>query len=114
MTEAAKVEPFAVQRRRQGRREEARIQTAFVALLAEYLDPACTFWTSIENKPRSPVSTIFQRARGVKSGLADVVVIQRTWKSATSAPWEAEKLAAVGDDAAGVDVAACAAHSQWS
>jgi hypothetical protein len=77
MTEAAKVESFAVQRRREGRREEARTQTELTALLAEHLDPACTFWTSLENKPRSPVSAIFQRARGVKSGLADVVIIQQ-------------------------------------
>ena len=52
-------------------------QRKFTALLAEHLDPACTLGTSLENKPRSPVSAIFQRARGVKSGIPDVVIIQQ-------------------------------------
>ena len=44
-------------------------------MLDEYLDPAGTFWTSLENKPLSQLSGIFQKRRGVRSGLPDVLVI---------------------------------------
>jgi hypothetical protein len=46
-------------------------------MLDEYLDPADTFWTSLENKPLSRLSGIFQKRRGVRSGLPDVQVIWR-------------------------------------
>ena len=46
-------------------------------MLATYLDPACTFWTSLENKPLSPISGFLQKKRGVRSGLPDVLVIFR-------------------------------------
>ena len=39
-------------------------------MLDKYLDPADTFWTSLENKPISRISGIFQKKRGVRSGLA--------------------------------------------
>jgi hypothetical protein len=68
---------FAVQRRRESRREEWSEQTKLTALLAKYLDPTCTFWTSLENKPLSQLTAIFQNRRGVKSGLPDVLVIFR-------------------------------------
>jgi hypothetical protein len=45
-------------------------------MLQSHLDFRSTFWTSLENKPLSFVSGIFQRRRGVKSGLPDVVVLQ--------------------------------------
>jgi hypothetical protein len=46
-------------------------------MLAKYLDPACTFWTSLENKPLSRLGGLFQKRRGVRSGLPDVLVIFR-------------------------------------
>jgi hypothetical protein len=66
---------FAVQRRRERRREEWTEQTRLAALLEEYLDPGFTFWTSLENKPLSLLSGIFQKRRGIRSGLPDVLVI---------------------------------------
>jgi len=78
MTESAAVESFAVQRRRESRREEWTEQTKLAGMLAKYLDPAFTFRTSLENKPLSRVSGLFQKRRGgVRSGLADVLVISR-------------------------------------
>jgi hypothetical protein len=68
---------LAVQRRREGRREEWNEQTKLAALLREYLDPARTYWTALENKPLSPMSGVFQRRRGVKAGIPDVEVIFR-------------------------------------
>ena len=49
----------------------------FAVLLAKYLDASCTFWTSLENKPISRISGIFQKKRGVRSGLPDVLVLYR-------------------------------------
>jgi hypothetical protein len=66
---------FAVQRRRKSRREEWNEQTSLAEMLEEFLDPACTFWTSLENKPLSPLSGIFQKRRGIRSGLPDVLLI---------------------------------------
>ena len=77
MTEVAKVESLAVQRRRESCREEWNEQTKLAALLREHLDPARTYWTALENKPLSPMSGVFQRRRGVKAGIPDVEVIFR-------------------------------------
>jgi hypothetical protein len=77
MTESAAPESLAVQRRRESRRQEWSEQTKLAALLAKYLDPESTFWTSLENKPISRVSGMFQKRRGVRSGLPDVLVISR-------------------------------------
>jgi hypothetical protein len=68
---------LAVQRRRTSRRQEWGEQTRLAARLRKYLDPADTFWTSLENKPISRVSGLFQKRRGVRSGLPDVQVIWR-------------------------------------
>ena len=68
---------FAVQRRRESRREEWTEQTKLAAMLAKYLDPACTFWTALENKPISLVSALFQKRRGCRSGLPDEFVLYR-------------------------------------
>jgi hypothetical protein len=70
-------ESFAVQRRRESRRQEWTEQTKLAEMLDRYLDPADTFWTSLENKPISRLSGIFQKKRGVRSGLPDVQVIWR-------------------------------------
>jgi hypothetical protein len=68
---------FAAQRRRESRRQEWAEQTKLAEMLDKYLDPADTFWTSLENKPISRLSGIFQKKRGVRSGLPDELVIWR-------------------------------------
>jgi hypothetical protein len=55
-----------------------------VALLKRHLDPALSFWTFIENKPRSMIAGAVQRRRGVKRGLPDLFVCcRRTAKGPT-------------------------------
>jgi hypothetical protein len=49
----------------------------FVHLLAKNLDPSCTFLASLDNKPISALSALFQKLRGVRSGLADMLVVDR-------------------------------------
>jgi hypothetical protein len=68
MPESAAVETLAVRRRRESRHEERQSHIALAALLNKHLDPACTFWTSLENKPLSMISGIFQKRRGVVDG----------------------------------------------
>jgi hypothetical protein len=68
-------ETFAVQQRRESRREEWREQMKLAAMLNKHLNLACTFWTSLENKPISRISGIFQKKRGVRSGITDVFVL---------------------------------------
>jgi hypothetical protein len=77
MLESVAPETLAVRRRRESRREESTEQTKLVELLARYLDPSCTFWTSLENKPISAVSGMLQKRRGVRSGLPDILVLFR-------------------------------------
>ncbi len=69
---------FAQRERRKYRREEWAEQTKLAQLLTKYLDPATTFWTVLENKPRSLLSGLLQKKRGMRSGLPDVMVI--CWK----------------------------------
>ena len=77
MREIAAFESLSVRRRRESRREEWSEHTKLAALLEKYLDPSCTFWTSLENKPLSMISGIFQKKRGVRCGLPDVMVLYR-------------------------------------
>jgi hypothetical protein len=77
MPESAAIPTLAARRRRESCREEWNEHIKLAELLAKYLDPSCTFWTSLENKPLSAVSGIFQRLRGVRSGLPDVLVMYR-------------------------------------
>ena len=77
MVKSATPTSLAVRRRRESRSEEWREHIRLAELLAEYLDPACTFWTSLENKPISAVTGMFQKMRGVRRGLPDVLVIYR-------------------------------------
>lgn len=67
---------LAVERRRESSREEFNEQAKLARLLARHL-PAGTFWTSLENKPLSTRSGRFQKLSGVRSGLPDLVVLQR-------------------------------------
>ena len=68
---------FAVELRRESRREEWSAQTKLAEMLDKYLDPADTLWTSLENKPLSRLSGLFQKRRGVRRGLPDELVIWR-------------------------------------
>jgi hypothetical protein len=77
MTDTAATRSFAARRRRESQRAEFLEQTRLAEMLDELLDPADTFWTSLENKPLSRLSGIFQKRRGVRSGLPDVLVIWR-------------------------------------
>ena len=77
MTDNEAAGSFVAQRRRESRRQEWTEQTKLAEMLDKYLDPADTFWTSLENKPISRLSGIFQKRRGVRSGLPDVQVIWR-------------------------------------
>ena len=77
MTDSARAESLAVRRRRESRRQEWTEQTKLAEMLQKYLDPGDTFWTSLENKPISRISGLFQKRRGVRSGLPDVQVIWR-------------------------------------
>ena len=72
---AAAAGSFAAQRRRESRREEWSEQMTLAAMLNKYPNLGCTFWTSLENKPISRISGIFQKKRGVRSGIADVFVL---------------------------------------
>jgi hypothetical protein len=76
MTDSVKVESFAVRQRRASQRQEWTEQTKLAGLLPKYL-PAGTFWTALENKPISRVSGVFQKKRGVRSGVPDVFVLYR-------------------------------------
>ena len=46
-------------------------------MLVKYLDTKTTFRTSLENKAISRICGIFQKRRGVRSGLPDVQVLYR-------------------------------------
>jgi hypothetical protein len=70
-------ESLAVRRWRESRREEWTEHIKLAGLLEKYLDPSCTFFTSLENKPLSMLSGLFQKKRKVRSGLPDVLVIFR-------------------------------------
>ena len=72
MSEAA---TRAAKGRRKAGRQEWTEQTQLAQLLAEYLDPSCTFATALENRPRSCLSGLMQKRRGTRSGLPDVMVI---------------------------------------
>jgi uncharacterized protein YjiS (DUF1127 family) len=50
-------------------------QEKLVGLLAEYCDGDTTFWSCIENRPRSRLSGARQRLRGVRSGVPDLLAV---------------------------------------
>jgi hypothetical protein len=77
MPPGAAAESFAVQRRRESRRQEWTERAKFTEMPDKHLDPVDMFWTSLENKPLSRLSGIFQKRRGVRSGLPDVLVLYR-------------------------------------
>jgi hypothetical protein len=67
----------ARRRRRKFRRQEYAGQVRLTELLTKYLDPSCTAWTSLENRPRSVVAGMLARRAGQKSGVPDTLVVFR-------------------------------------
>jgi hypothetical protein len=65
----------AVRRLRSHAERDEHIKLA--KLLDYYLDPEKTFWTSIENRPVSSVSGMYQKMTGVRAGLPDILVLHR-------------------------------------
>ena len=65
----------AVAARRKARQWEGREQRKLVRLLRRLLDPSCTFFSSLENKPMTAVSGALQRRRGCRSGLPDLMTL---------------------------------------
>jgi hypothetical protein len=51
------------------------LQQELVGLLSEYIDAETTFWSCLENRPRSRLSGARQRMRGVRSGIPDLLVV---------------------------------------
>jgi hypothetical protein len=76
MTHNEPARSLAVQRRRESRRDEFRIQERLTHLLNRHLDPATSFWCSLENRPLSMLSGLYGRRRGIVAGMPDLVVIQ--------------------------------------
>jgi hypothetical protein len=64
-------------RRRKSQREEWGTQTALAEMLPRYFDPRTVFWASLENRPRSRLSGLLQKKRGVRSGLPDLMLVCR-------------------------------------
>ena len=84
-------------------REESTEQRKLAGLLAKYLDPESTFWTSLENKPLSHLSGLFQKRR-------ESEVVSRTSWSSTSADRFSWKVARWrGDESAEIDACRTAA-----
>jgi hypothetical protein len=77
MPPSAEAASFAVQRRRESRRQEWSERTKLARLLTIYLDPETTFWTSLKHKPLSRISGLFQKRRGIKSGVPDLLCVHR-------------------------------------
>jgi hypothetical protein len=74
MTDSAKVETFAVRQRRKYRHAEWSEQIRLTQLLTRYL-PDNVFWSALSNAPRSAMAGLLAKKRGVRSGLADIMVV---------------------------------------
>ena len=74
MTDSAKVETFAVRQRRKYRHAEAREQIRLKELMTRYL-PDNVFWSALSNAPRSAMAGLLAKKKGVRSGLADIMVV---------------------------------------
>ena len=77
MSDTDRTGSYPSQRRRQSQQHEAREQTKLKAMLEKWADPDTTFWTMLENRPRSALAGMFQRHRGVRSGMVDLYVVHR-------------------------------------
>jgi hypothetical protein len=74
MTGSAKAKSYAAKQRRKYRHIEWSEQIRLTRLLARYL-PDSVFWSALENAPRSALAGYLAKKRGVKSGLADIMVV---------------------------------------
>jgi hypothetical protein len=74
MTDSDKVETFAVRQRRKYRHFEASEQIRVTKLLTQYL-PDNVFWSALSNSPRTALAGYLAKKRGVRSGLADIMVV---------------------------------------
>jgi hypothetical protein len=75
--ESAANAPLSAQRRRASRREEWGTHTHLAEALRRHCVPSRWWWTSLENKPLTPLSGFLQKRRGVRRGLPDVMVLLR-------------------------------------
>jgi hypothetical protein len=73
--ETPAAETPAAQGRRLSRREEAAVQARLVEKMQELLDPACAFFSALENRPRSALAGLLQKRRGVRAGLPDLMIV---------------------------------------
>jgi hypothetical protein len=73
-SQSAAAVAFATRRRRETRRLEWAVQTQLAGMLGRYLDPALSFWSCLENRPRSMLAGVLQRGRGINSGFPDLFV----------------------------------------
>jgi hypothetical protein len=74
MTGSAKAKSNAAKQRRKHRHAEWSEQIRLTRLLTRYL-PDSVFWSALENAPRSALTGYLAKKRGVKPGLADVMVV---------------------------------------
>ena len=74
MTDSANVETFAVRQRRKYRHAEAREQIRLKELMTRYLS-AEVFWSALSNAPRTAFAGYLAQKKGVRSGLADIMVV---------------------------------------
>jgi hypothetical protein len=65
------------QRRRRAQQWEWAEQTKLAARLAKMLDPACVFWTAVDNQPWSKVAGIMRKRRGCRSGTPDLLILHK-------------------------------------
>ena len=68
--------PRRAQRPSQWRHYEAYQQRILAELLTRLIVPGTCFWTSIENKPRSAISGVYQKQAGVRSGFPDLIFLR--------------------------------------
>jgi len=74
MTGSAEAKSYAAKQRRKYRHAEWSEQMRLTQLLAQYL-PDNVFWSALENAPRSALAGYLAKKRGVKPGLADIMVV---------------------------------------
>jgi hypothetical protein len=71
---------LAAVRRRESMREEHKEHKEhrrIAKLMDYYIDKTNSFWSSIENKPRSMISGRIQKEYGVRAGMPDIIAFQR-------------------------------------
>lgn len=68
-------ESYFLRQREQSHQHEARKQTQLKTWLGKWADPDTTFWSMLENRPRSAKAGVFQKRKGVRSGIPDLYVV---------------------------------------